>query len=99
GQVLRYEDNFDVTSNVSVMVTPTDKKTITNFGPPEEFLGSVDYLLGKQSYAGKTASEGGFDRDSVAVANILETSTPEIGGNKYYYLSVLTRTADGNEGG
>ncbi|KAD1001271.1 hypothetical protein R6Q59_004555 [Mikania micrantha] len=99
GQVLRYEDNFDTTSNLAVMVTPTDKKSITDFGPPEEFLSKVDYLLGKQAYFGKTASEGGFEQDAVATANILETSTPVVNGKKYYFLSVLTRTADGDEGG
>jgi photosystem II oxygen-evolving enhancer protein 2 len=57
GQVLRYEDNFDANSNVSVIVQPTTKKTITEFGSPEEFLAQVDYLLGKQAYSGKTASE------------------------------------------
>lgn len=35
----------------------------------------------------------------MATANILETATPVIGGKQYYYLSVLTRTADGDEGG
>jgi len=57
GQVLRYEDNFDANSNVSVIVQPTTKKTITDYGSPEEFLAQVDYLLGKQAYAGKTDSE------------------------------------------
>lgn len=41
GQVLRFEDNFDATSNVAVMVTPTDKKSITDFGSPEKFLSQV----------------------------------------------------------
>jgi photosystem II oxygen-evolving enhancer protein 2 len=41
GQVLRYEDNFDTTSNISVMISPTSKKTITEYGSPEEFLGQV----------------------------------------------------------
>ncbi|XWS30124.1 hypothetical protein CRYUN_Cryun24cG0090900 [Craigia yunnanensis] len=82
GQVLRFEDNFDSTTNVAVMVTPTDKKSITDFGSPEEFL-----------------SKGGFDSNAVATANILETSTPVVGGKQYYFLSVLTRTADGDEGG
>ncbi|KAL9691031.1 hypothetical protein QQ045_011448 [Rhodiola kirilowii] len=99
GQVLRYEDNFDSTSNLEVIVTPTDKKSITDFGSPEQFLSQVDFLLGKQAYFGKTYSEGGFDPDSVATANILETSTPVVDGKKYYYLSILTRTADGDEGG
>ncbi|XP_010522048.1 PREDICTED: oxygen-evolving enhancer protein 2-1, chloroplastic isoform X2 [Tarenaya hassleriana] len=99
GQVLRYEDNFDATSNVSVMVTPTDKKSITDFGSPEEFLSQVNYLLGKQSFFGKTDAEGGFDGNAVASANILDTSSQDVGGKQYYYLSVLTRTADGGEGG
>uniref|UniRef100_A0A0F7H1F2 23 kDa subunit of oxygen evolving system of photosystem II n=2 Tax=Pelargonium TaxID=4030 RepID=A0A0F7H1F2_9ROSI len=99
GQVLRYEDNFDVTSNVTVMVTPTDKKSITDYGSPEQFLTQVDYLLGKQAYFGKTDSEGGFDSGSVATANILDTATPVVDGKQYYYISVLTRTADGDEGG
>ncbi|KAL1810882.1 hypothetical protein DCAR_0622984 [Daucus carota subsp. sativus] len=99
GQVIRFEDNFDTTSNLSVMVTPTDKKSITDYGSPEQFLLTVDYLLGKQAYFGKTASEGGFEQDAVATANILETSTPVVGGKQYYSLSVLTRTADGDEGG
>ncbi|KAK4484315.1 hypothetical protein RD792_006892 [Penstemon davidsonii] len=86
GQVLRYEDNFDATSNLSVMITPTDKKSITDYGSPENFLSKskVDYLLGKQAYF---------------AANILETSTPEVGGVPYYFLYVMTRTADGDEGG
>ncbi|XP_043701771.1 putative oxygen-evolving enhancer protein 2-2 isoform X2 [Telopea speciosissima] len=99
GQVLRYEDNFDTISNLSVMVQPTDKKSITDFGSPEEFLSKVDYLLGKQAYFGKTVSEGGFDPDAVATANILESSSSVINGKPYYFLTVLTRTADGDEGG
>ncbi|XP_044480434.1 oxygen-evolving enhancer protein 2, chloroplastic [Mangifera indica] len=98
GQVLRYEDNFDSNTYVSVMVTPTDKKSITDYGSPEEFLSKVDYLLGKQAFFGKS-NEGGFENDTVATANILESATPVIGGKQYYTLSVLTRTADGDEGG
>ncbi|KAM7262416.1 hypothetical protein ACFE04_000099 [Oxalis oulophora] len=99
GTVLRYEDNFDSNSNLNVMITPTDKKSITEYGSPEEFLTKVDYLLGKTAYFGKTASEGGFDANSVATANILEATTKEVGGKPYYFISVLTRTADGDEGG
>ena len=35
----------------------------------------------------------------MATANILETATPVVGGKQYYFLAVLTRTADGDEGG
>nr|AGV54655.1 oxygen-evolving enhancer protein 2-2 chloroplast precursor (OEE2) [Phaseolus vulgaris] len=99
GQVLRYEDNFDTTSNVVVTVTPTDKKSITDYGSPEEFLSKVDYLLGKQAFFGETQAEGGFDSNAVATANILESSTTVVDGKPYYSLTVLTRTADGDEGG
>ncbi|XP_073526190.1 uncharacterized protein [Phyllobates terribilis] len=99
GQVLRFEDNFDTTSNLAVMITPTDKKSITDFGSPEQFLSQVDYLLGKQAYFGNTDSEGGFDSGVVAAANILETASQEVEGKPYYFVSVLTRTADGDEGG
>ncbi|KAH9624795.1 hypothetical protein KSS87_007533 [Heliosperma pusillum] len=99
GQVLRFEDNFDATSNLSVVVQSTDKKSITDFGSPEQFLSQVSYLLGQQAYFGKTDSEGGFDSGVVASANILETDTPVIDGKQYYSISVLTRTADGDEGG
>ncbi|PKU83849.1 oxygen-evolving enhancer protein 2, chloroplastic [Dendrobium catenatum] len=99
GQVLRYEDNFDSNSYVSVIVTPTDKKSITDYGPPEQFLSQVGFLLGKQAYSGNTQSEGGFDENLVATANILESSAPVINGKQYYFVSVLTRTADGDEGG
>uniref|UniRef100_A0A0F7H1D3 23 kDa subunit of oxygen evolving system of photosystem II n=1 Tax=Erodium chrysanthum TaxID=337364 RepID=A0A0F7H1D3_9ROSI len=99
GQVLRYDDNFDVTSNVIVAITPTDKKSITDYGSPEEFLTQVSFLLGKQAYFGSTDSEGGFDTGVVASANVLDIATPVVNGKQYYYVSLLTRTADGNEGG
>ncbi|KAE9606305.1 hypothetical protein Lal_00013543 [Lupinus albus] len=99
GQVLRYEDNFDTTTNLVVTVTPTDKKSIKDYGAPGDFLSKVDYLLGKQVFFGETVSEGGFDPNAVAAANILETSAPVVGGKEYYFVSVLTRTADGDEGG
>jgi hypothetical protein len=41
GQVLRYEDNFDQLSNLSVSILPTDKKSIKDYGSPEAFLKSV----------------------------------------------------------
>lgn len=99
GTAVRYEDNFDSTSNMFVSVTKAAKGSITDYGPPEKFLDEVSYLLGKQSYSGKTASEGGFENNAVATANILDASTVTVNGRPYYKLSVLTRTADGDEGG
>lgn len=41
GTVLRYEDNFDATNNLSVLIQSTDKKNISDFGTPEQFLEQV----------------------------------------------------------
>ncbi|VAH46147.1 unnamed protein product [Triticum turgidum subsp. durum] len=88
-----------VAVKVSVIINPTTKKTITDYGSPEEFLSQVGFLLGQQSYGGKTDSEGGFESDAVATANVLESSAPVVDGKQYYSITVLTRTADGDEGG
>ncbi|KAG2613020.1 hypothetical protein PVAP13_4KG331400 [Panicum virgatum] len=65
-----------------------------------EFPGQVlRYEDNFDAYAGKTDSEGGFETDAVATANILESSAPVVDGKQYYSVSVLTRTADGDEGG
>lgn len=44
GQVLRYEDNFDATNNLSVSIVKTDKSSIKDYGSPEELLKSVSAL-------------------------------------------------------
>ncbi|KAL2924014.1 Oxygen-evolving enhancer protein 2 chloroplastic [Bienertia sinuspersici] len=74
GRVLRFEDNFDATSNLVVLVGSTDKEFIFDFGSPKPFLSPVKYLLGKHAYFGLTNSEGGFNSGVVASANILESS-------------------------
>jgi photosystem II oxygen-evolving enhancer protein 2 len=99
GTVVRFEDNFDATNNLFVSITPATKGSITEYGPPEKFLDEVSFLFGKQAYSGKTASEGGFVNNAVATAAILEATSVDINGRPYYKLSVLTRTADGDEGG
>lgn len=53
---------------------------------------SISYLLGKQAYAGKTSSEGGFEDNKVSSANILEADEVTSNGKKYYKFEVLTRT-------
>lgn len=99
GQVIRYEDNFDALSNLSVSILPSEKKSIKDYGSPESFLKAVSYLLGKQSYKGKSRSEGGFDPDLVSTASIFKAEESDVKGKPYYYLAVLTRTGDGTEGG
>lgn len=97
---LKYEDNGDAVNNLNVSIVKTDKSKIEDFGPPEKFLPEVSYLLGQQSYSGATKSEGGFAENRVSAASLLgvEVATDKK-GKTYYKYNILTRTADGNEGG
>lgn len=97
---LRYEDNFDAVNNLVVIKEKTDKSRVDDFGTPEQFLNSFSFLLGQQSYAGKTISEGGFAPDRVSAASVLDLeSTTDKKGKTFYRYNILSRTADGDEGG
>merc|ERR1712144_115884 len=97
---LRYEDNFDAVNNLVVIKEKTSKSRVEDFGNPEQFLNSFSYLLGQQSYAGKTISEGGFAPDRVSAASVLDLeATTDKKGKSVYRYSILSRTADGDEGG
>ncbi|KAL2922967.1 Oxygen-evolving enhancer protein 2 chloroplastic [Bienertia sinuspersici] len=74
GQVLRFEDNFDATSNLVVLVSSTDKKFIIDFGSPKPFPSPVDYLLGKHAYFGLSVSEGCFDSGVVTSSTFLKAA-------------------------
>ena len=94
-----WEDNFDQVTNITVIVEKAAKGKITDYGKPEAFLESVGYLLGVQSYSGQTRSEGGFAANKVSTAAVLEVGSSEKKGKTYYEYEILTRTADGDEGG
>lgn len=94
-----FEDNFDAVSNISVLVEKVSKSKIEDFGSPEAYLEQIGYLLGQQVYAGETRSEGGFAANRVSTAAVLDVFTKSNKGKTYYYYEVLTRTADGDEGG
>merc|ERR1719159_1613711 len=97
---LRYEDNFDAVNNLVVIKQKTEKSRIEDFGTPEQFLNSFSLLLGQQSYAGKTMSEGGFAPDRVSAASVLDLeSSTDKKGKTFYRYNILSRTADGDEGG
>merc|ERR1719224_145810 len=97
---LRYEDNFDAVNNLVVIKKKTDKSRVEDFGTPEQFLNSFSFLLGQQSYAGKTISEGGFAPDRVSAASVLDLeSATDKKGKTFYRYNILSRTADGDEGG
>merc|ERR1712019_84174 len=72
GMQLRYEDNFDAVNNLMVLKQTSGKTKIEDYGGPEKFLDQFSYLLGTQSYAGKTVSEGGFAPDRVSAASVLD---------------------------
>eukprot|EP00199_Chlamydomonas_sp_CCMP681_P005668 CAMPEP_0119111254 /NCGR_PEP_ID=MMETSP1180-20130426/34778_1 /TAXON_ID=3052 ORGANISM="Chlamydomonas cf sp, Strain CCMP681" /NCGR_SAMPLE_ID=MMETSP1180 /ASSEMBLY_ACC=CAM_ASM_000741 /LENGTH=246 /DNA_ID=CAMNT_0007098119 /DNA_START=76 /DNA_END=816 /DNA_ORIENTATION=+ len=98
--VVRYEDNGDSVNSLLVIVEKTDKPNIEAYGPPEKFLESVSYLLGKQAFSGETMSEGGFAPNRVSAASLLEvTTSKDKKGKTFYAYEILTRTQDGNEGG
>jgi len=99
GVELRYEDNFDAVNNLVVIKQKTDKSKIEDYGAPDAFLSNYTYLLGKQAYSGETQSEGGFAPNRVSAASILDVGTAEKNGKTYYRYEILTRTADGDEGG
>eukprot|EP00877_Chromochloris_zofingiensis_P003308 jgi/Chrzof1/12979/Cz07g15040.t1_PSBP[v5.2] len=97
---LRYEDNFDAVNNLILVAEKTDKGSISDFGAPDKFLESVQYLFGKQAFAGETISEGGFAANRVSAASLLDVSeSTDKKGKKYYKYDLLVRSADGDEGG
>jgi len=96
---VRYEDNFDAVNTIMVLVKPAEKSKMEDYGTPEAFLPTLAPLLGQQAWQGDSMSEGGFAPGKVSVANVLTTGSRSTGGKTYYQYEVLTRTADGDEGG
>jgi len=99
GMDMRYEDNFDAVNNMYVLVNKTSASSTESLGDLDKALAGFSYLLGSQSFSGKTQSEGGFAENRVSTAAVLDQSVEDIKGKKYYQWEILTRTADGDEGG
>jgi hypothetical protein len=100
GMDVRYEDNFDAVNNLFVVVKPAEKSKIEDYGNTDAFLtGTLLPYLGQQSWQGESRSEGGFQPGKVSTASLLTAGTTQEGGKTYYEYEVLTRTADGDEGG
>jgi len=100
GTQLRYEDNGDAVTNLVVTVNKTDKSSIGGYGSPEKFLQDNSFLLGQQTFTGETQSEGGFKSGKVSSAALLDVQeATDKKGKPYYKYEILTRTADGDEGG
>lgn len=99
GTQTRWEDNGDNVTHVIVTATPTNKSSITDYGTPEAFISEVAFMLGKATQVFVTDSEGGFGKNKVANAVVLDTKSVNKKGKVYYEIDILTRTADGDEGG
>jgi photosystem II oxygen-evolving enhancer protein 2 len=101
GVVLTYEDNGDAVNHVDVIARKASASSIDGYGAPDKFLNEVVRpLLGEQVFAGETRSEGGFGANKVAAASLLDVQeAKDAKGKVYYKYNILTRTADGNEGG
>lgn len=101
GVLLSYEDNGDAVNHVDVIVRKASGADIGSLGGPDKFLNDVVRpLLGEQVFEGATRSEGGFAENKVAAASLLDVQeAKDKSGRNYYKYELLTRTADGNEGG
>ena len=96
---LRYEDNFDAVNTLMVL-TQAANGSVKDFGSPQEFLTKYSFLFGQQAFSGETISEGGFAAGRVSAASVLDVEEQtDKKGRPTYYFNVLTRTADGDEGG
>jgi len=96
GTDLRYTDNFDDVNNLEVIVTKGGKEPSTG----SEFLNSISYLFGETTKTDfESKSEGGFKPNTAAQISVLSADVSKKNGKNYYEFELLTRTADGNEGG
>lgn len=100
GVQLRYEDNGDAVNNLLVITKQTGNKSIEDFGSPDKWLQENSKLLGEDVWKGLSRSEGGFKENKVSSASVLDVQAAnDKKGKPYYKYEILTRTADGNEGG
>jgi len=102
GTDLRYEDNADAVNNLIVTITPTTKAKVSDYGSQDQFLQEFSFYLGQSSLDGgfESKSEGGFRANTIAAASVLEQHPKkDKNGREYYTYEILTRTADGDEGG
>jgi hypothetical protein len=96
---VKYQDTYPV-NNLAVFAKKTSASSIKDFGSPGEFLEKHNYLFGENVWGGNSRSEGGFKPNTVSSASVLESEVVTgADGKPHVQAHVLTRTADGNEGG
>lgn len=100
GTVAMYQDSGDLTNSITILKPSSGKNSVKDYGSPEAVLDQLKYLLGDSTaYTGQTVSEGGFAPNKIAAASLLGIQEYKKGNTDYYSFDVLTRTADGDEGG
>lgn len=83
-----------------VLTQKASGSSVKDYGSPEEFLKKFGFLLGQQSFSGETISEGGFAPNRVSAASVLGLEeVADKKGRPTYRFNILSRTADGDEGG
>lgn len=100
GTDMRYIDNFDDVNNLEVIVQKSSGDVTSK--SPTEFLSSISYLFGETAMNKdfESKSEGGFGANKAAAISVLAADTKkDSNGKSYYMIELLSRTADGNEGG
>ena len=98
GTVAAFNDSGDTSNQIFVVAREASASSVAAIDP-EELLKQLTPLFGEQSFSGETRSEGGFRPNSVAAASLMDVTTFEKEGKPYVRYDVLTRTADGEEGG
>lgn len=100
GTVAAFNDSGDTSNQIFVVArdAPGEAASVSSI-PSDELLRQLTPLFGEQSFSGETRSEGGFRPNAVAAASLMDVSSFEKDGKAYVRYDVLTRTADGEEGG
>ena len=98
GTVAAFNDSGDTSNQIFVVAKAASASSVSAI-PADDLLKQLTPLFGEQSFAGETRSEGGFKPNAVAAASLMDVSTFEKDGKAYVRYDVLTRTADGEEGG
>lgn len=95
-----FTDSFDTITTLSITrFRGQNHSSVKDYGTLVQLLEQYPYVLGVQSFEGKTMSEGGFSDNKVVTATLVDSKEEAVDGKVYFKYNLLTRTADGDEGG